>query len=61
MYEHDPAFMRAGRKMLQQWKDAFLNDVLPQTNYENKRYSHPFNWKWTLASIHVNGAHTRHL
>ncbi len=48
MYEHDPAFMRAGRKMLQQWREAFLNDVLPQTNYENKRYSHPFGWRWTL-------------
>jgi hypothetical protein len=49
LYEHDPAFMQAGKRRLKQWQEAYLNDQLPQSNFEDKKYSHPFNWKWTLA------------
>lgn len=49
MAEYDANFMRAGRRKLEQWQEAFLQDQLPQTNFEDKRYSHPFGWRWTLA------------
>src|SRR3954468_18808891 len=48
MYEYDPVFMQAGRDSLSQWQVSLLADQLPQTNYEDKRYSHPFGWRWTL-------------
>lgn len=48
MYEYNPGFMEAGRKQLAQWREAFEQDKLPATNYDDKRYSHPFGWKWTL-------------
>jgi hypothetical protein len=47
-YEYDPSFMESGREKLKQWREAFIEETLPQTNFENKRYSHPFNWKWTV-------------
>lgn len=48
MYEYDPQFMAQGRRMLENWREWFLTDRLPQTQWENKRYSHPFGWRWTL-------------
>jgi len=46
-YEYDPAFMAAGRKQLDMWRQWFLEGKLPQTNFEDKRFAHPFNWQWT--------------
>jgi hypothetical protein len=47
MFEYDPAFMAAGRKRLASWRQAFLDDLLPATNFDDKRFSHPFGWQWT--------------
>lgn len=46
--EYDEHFMRAGKRKLMQWREDFINDTLPQTNFEDKRFSHPFGWRWTL-------------
>lgn len=46
-YEYDPRFMEAGRKQLDKWKQEFLNGMLPQTDFSEKRFSHPFGWLWT--------------
>jgi len=46
-YELDPDFMAAGRKQLDMWRQWFLEGRLPQTNFEDKRFSHPFKWQWT--------------
>ena len=45
--EYDPEFMRIGREKLAEWRKFFEEDELPQTNLADKRYSHPFDWKWT--------------
>lgn len=45
-FDYDPAFMEQGRKMLKLWQDHFKNDLLPCVNFDDKRYSHPFGWKW---------------
>lgn len=46
-YEYDPNFMAEGRAKLAQWRQSFIEDILPQTNFDNKRFAHPFGWKWT--------------
>ena len=53
-FEYDPAFMEAGRKQLAAWKAWWKEGLLPQTHYEDKRYSHPFNWTWTKSQKHPN-------
>ena len=47
MFEYDPNWMRVGRSKLKRWREAFLSDTLPATNFEDKRFSHPFGWQWT--------------
>jgi hypothetical protein len=47
MFEYDPNWMRVGRSKLKRWRDAFINDTLPATNFSDKRFSHPFDWQWT--------------
>lgn len=44
---YDADFMAAGRRRLKQFQKAFLEGKLPQSNFENKRFAHPFKWKWT--------------
>jgi hypothetical protein len=44
--ELDRDFFEAGRKKLAEWRDHFLRDELPQTNFVDKRFAHPFGWKW---------------
>lgn len=46
-FEYDPAFMEAGRKQLARWRDEWLEGNLPQTRFEEKKFSHPFGWQWT--------------
>lgn len=46
-FEHDPAFMEKGIKQLRLWRELFMAGKLPQTNFEDKRFAHPFGWKWT--------------
>lgn len=48
MFDYDPVFMRTGRRKLAEWKDAFYADELPQTEWSDKRFSHPFGWRWSL-------------
>lgn len=48
-YEYDPAFMEAGRQKLEVWRKWFLEGLLPAINFEDKRFSHPFNWTWTRS------------
>lgn len=47
MFEYDPNWLRVGRSKLARWRKFFLDDKLPATNFEDKRYSHPFGWQWT--------------
>jgi hypothetical protein len=47
--EYDPAWYETGVKMLKLWREHFLRGILPQTNFEDKRYSHPFAWTWTRS------------
>jgi hypothetical protein len=47
MFEYDPNWLRVGRSKLARWREAFINDTLPATNFEDKRFSHPFGWQWT--------------
>ena len=49
MYEYDPDFMAIGRKQLALWREWWLEGVLPQTNFSDKRFSHPLNWTWTKS------------
>lgn len=44
--EHDEQFMASGRAKLIEWQQNFINNVLPQTNFTDKRFSHPFGWLW---------------
>jgi hypothetical protein len=46
-FEHDPRFMERGLEKLRLWRQFFEQGILPQTNFEDKRYAHPFSWKWT--------------
>jgi hypothetical protein len=46
-FEYDKRFMDAGRRQLARWRDSFVADALPQTHFDDKRYSHPFGWQWT--------------
>jgi len=45
-YEYDRKFYEAGIEKLHEWREAFINDELPQTNFKEKRYAHPFGWLW---------------
>jgi hypothetical protein len=45
-FEYDPKFYEAGLERLRDWRQHFINDELPQTNFKDKRYAHPFGWKW---------------
>lgn len=47
MFEYDPNWLRVGRSRLKRWREAFLSDTLPATNFDAKRFSHPFGWQWT--------------
>jgi hypothetical protein len=49
MYEYDPNWMKVGRSKLARWREAFINDKLPATNFDEKRFSHPFGWQWTTG------------
>lgn len=44
--EHDEAHMRVGREKLIQTQQAFIANVLPQENFSDKRFAHPFGWLW---------------
>lgn len=44
--EYDPEHMRIGREALARWREHFINDKLPQTHMDSKRYAHPFGWLW---------------
>jgi hypothetical protein len=46
-FDYDPDFMEEGRKKLRHWREWFLQNKLPQTQFEDKRFSHPFGWMWT--------------
>jgi hypothetical protein len=39
--------MEAGRKQLAAWRAWFEKRMLPQTHYDKKRFSHPFDWLWS--------------
>ena len=43
-FEHDPAFMDAGREQLRVWRKFFEEGILPATQVTGK---HPFGWNWT--------------
>lgn len=45
-FDYDPKFYEAGIAALKRWQQFFKDDVLPQTNFVEKRYAHPFGWKW---------------
>lgn len=47
MFEYDPKWLKTGRAKLARWRKWFLDDVLPATNFEEKRFSHPLGWQWT--------------
>jgi hypothetical protein len=47
VYEYDPEFMEQGRRWLRLYREAFKQGILPQTNFEDKRFAHPFGWQWT--------------
>lgn len=44
--EYDPDFMQKGREELLKWRESFIQGILPQTNFNDKRFAHPFGWKW---------------
>lgn len=46
-FEYDKRFMDAGRRQLKMWQEWFSKGHLPQTHFEDKRFSHPFGWQWT--------------
>lgn len=46
-YEYDKKFFEEGLEQLKKWRQSFIDGVLPQTNFEKKRWSHPFNWQWS--------------
>ena len=48
-FEYDPKWYEIGVKMLKLWREHFLRGILPQTNFEEKRYSHPLGWTWTRS------------
>ena len=48
-FDYDPQFMIEGRKQLASWKRWFIEGLLPQTNLEDKRFSHPMGWTWTKS------------
>jgi hypothetical protein len=47
MYEYDPDFMEAGRRKLREWIKNWEVGLLPQTEFSDKRFSHPFGWYWS--------------
>jgi hypothetical protein len=42
----DDEFFQAGRRRLEDTKRAFIDNILPQSNFVDKRYAHPFGWLW---------------
>lgn len=46
-FEYDPKFYEAGLEKLHEWREHFLSEKLPQDNFVDKRFAHPFGWKWT--------------
>lgn len=46
-FDYDPDFMAAGRAKLKQWRQSWLDGTLPQTDFSDKRFSHPFGWQWS--------------
>lgn len=48
-FEHDPEFMEAGRRQLAVWREHFMSGELPQTHFDDKKFSHPFGWTWTRS------------
>jgi hypothetical protein len=49
-FEYDPKFMEEGRRQLAKWRQHFLDGKLPQDNFEDKRFSHPWQgWAWTKS------------
>jgi hypothetical protein len=38
--------MEEGRRRLRQWKQSFLDGILPQQYLDDKKFSHPFRWTW---------------
>jgi hypothetical protein len=49
LVEYDPEFMEAGRQKLREWKKWWKKRRLPQTEFSDKRFSHPFGWYWSKA------------
>jgi hypothetical protein len=47
MFEYDPEWIKAGRGKLKRWRQWFIDDILPASNFDEKRFSHPLNWQWT--------------
>lgn len=45
-FEYDAKFFEAGLEKLEAWRQSFINDELPQTNFKTARYPHPFGWLW---------------
>jgi hypothetical protein len=47
MFEYDPTWLRVGRTKLKRWRESFTRDILPATNFSDKRWSHPYDWQWS--------------
>lgn len=50
-FEYDKKFMDAGRRQLAMWRQWYEEGRLPQTEFSDKRHSHPFGWKWTTEEF----------
>lgn len=46
-FSYDPDFMEAGRAHLRSWRQAFLEEELPQPVPRKNTRSHPYGWKWS--------------
>lgn len=48
-FDLDQDFYDAGIVKLKRWAKSFQDDVLPQDNFNDKRFSHPLgdHWRWT--------------
>jgi hypothetical protein len=44
--DYDAKHMEVGRARLASTREAFLAGVLPQENFVEKRFAHPFGWLW---------------
>lgn len=45
--DYDARFMKEGRAQLKEWKAWWESGRLPQTVFDDKRFSHPFGWQWS--------------